>query len=57
MNVLKNIRNFAKTISTIYGYLKCLKSYSIIDKFKELSVKYDNIIKDLNFTLAVSNKE
>jgi hypothetical protein len=57
VNVLKDIKNFAKEISTIRGYLKYLKSYPIKDKFEELSVKYDNVMKDLNFTLAVSNEE
>ncbi|CAB4392279.1 unnamed protein product [Rhizophagus irregularis] len=57
VDVLKDIRNFAKEISTIRGYQKYLKSYSIKDKFEELSVKYDTVMKDLNFTLAVSNEE
>ncbi|RGB37283.1 hypothetical protein C1646_813479 [Rhizophagus diaphanus] len=56
-NFMKDIRNFAKEISTIRDYQKYFKSYSIKDKFEELSVKYDTVMKDLNFTLAFSNEE
>ncbi|GBB84099.1 hypothetical protein RclHR1_10730002 [Rhizophagus clarus] len=57
VDVLKDIKTFAKEISTIRGYQKYLKSYSIKDKFQELSTKYDVVMKDLNFTMAISNEE
>ncbi|CAB4412875.1 unnamed protein product [Rhizophagus irregularis] len=57
VDVLKDIKNFAKEISTIRGYQKYLKSYSFKDKFEELSVKYDTVMKDLNFILTFSNEE
>jgi hypothetical protein len=57
VNVLEDIRKFAEKISTIHGCKKYFMSYSIKNQFEELSKRYDEVMKDLNFTLAISNEE
>src|SRR6266540_5083684 len=55
--VLKEIRNFAKEVSTLRGYQKCFKSHTVKERFESLTKDYDNVMKDLNFTLAIANDE
>jgi hypothetical protein len=57
VDVLKEIKSFAKEISTVRGYQKYLKSFTIKDKFEELTENYDIVMKDLSFTIAISNDE
>ena len=55
--VLKEIVNFAANISNIHVFKKYTKAYFIKDKFEKLTNDYDVAMKDLHFTIAVSNEE
>lgn len=57
VDILKEIRNFSKELSSIRGYQKYFKCYSIKDRFEEIANDYDNVMKALNFTMAVADEE
>jgi len=54
---LEEIKTFVKEVSSLHGYKKYLKSSLVKEKFDQLTNDYDNIMKDLHFTMVVSNEE
>ncbi|CAG8505821.1 12566_t:CDS:2 [Funneliformis caledonium] len=57
VDVLKEIRTFAKEVSCLRGYKKYFKSFTVKERFEALTNSYDVVMKDLNFTMAVANEE
>ncbi|GES97466.1 kinase-like domain-containing protein [Rhizophagus clarus] len=55
--VLEEVKKFAEDISKIYGFRKYLKAIPIKEKFIELTVEYDNAMKDLHFTMVIDSEE
>ncbi|CAI2167501.1 17534_t:CDS:2 [Funneliformis geosporum] len=55
--VLSEIRNFAKKVASTHGFKKYFESYSIKDKFEQLTNDYDLVMKELNFTMVIANEE
>ncbi|GBB98569.1 hypothetical protein RclHR1_32650002, partial [Rhizophagus clarus] len=49
--VLKEISIFSEEISSIRGFQKYLKSYSIKDRFEQIAKDYDKAMNDLKFTM------
>ncbi|CAB4373871.1 unnamed protein product [Rhizophagus irregularis] len=55
--VLEKIKEYAKDISKIHVFRKYAKANSVKEKFIKLTEEYDNIMKDLHFTMAIDSEE
>ncbi|RGB43082.1 kinase-like domain-containing protein [Rhizophagus diaphanus] len=55
--VLEKIKEYVEDISKIHFYRKYSKANSVKEKFIKLTEEYDNIMKDLHFTMAVDSEE
>jgi serine/threonine protein kinase len=56
-DVLREIKEYTADVSKIHGFRKYMKAISVEEKFKKLTEKYDNTMKDLHFTMAVDDEE
>ncbi len=56
VDVMKEIRSFILDVSQIQGYLKYDKG-SVKDKFNSITMKFEEVMVDLNFTMTVANEE
>ncbi|CAG8577694.1 12740_t:CDS:2 [Funneliformis caledonium] len=55
--VLEEIKIFSKEVSTLHGCKKYFKTNSVKERFETLTNDYDQVMKDLNFTMAIANEE
>ncbi|CAB5342216.1 unnamed protein product [Rhizophagus irregularis] len=55
--ILKEIKEFAADITNIHGFRKYTKAYSVKEKYQKLTNDYDVIMKDLQFTMAITNED
>ncbi|CAB4417625.1 unnamed protein product [Rhizophagus irregularis] len=55
--ILKEIKEFAADITNIPGFRKYTKAYSVKEKFQKLTNDYDVIMKDLQFTMTITNED
>ncbi|RIA93934.1 hypothetical protein C1645_598688 [Glomus cerebriforme] len=55
--VLDKIKTFGGNVSQLPGIKSFVKAKSISDTFKELMIEYDNVMKDLDFTMAIANEQ
>ncbi|CAG8851250.1 20658_t:CDS:1, partial [Racocetra persica] len=52
--VLQQIKDFAIDITQLQGFEKLFKANLVSEKFTQLTNDFDRVMKDLNFTLAIS---
>src|SRR5581483_10709990 len=54
--VIGKIKTFIEEVSQIKGLRRFLAAHSIEDQFKEVTEKFDDLMRILNFTMAVQNQ-
>ncbi|CAG8605812.1 9869_t:CDS:2 [Funneliformis caledonium] len=57
VEVLNKLKNFAEEISQLKRIKQFIKAKNISGSFVELTKEYDDVMKDLNFTMAISNEQ
>ncbi|CAI2184065.1 16829_t:CDS:2 [Funneliformis geosporum] len=57
VEVLNKLKQFAEEISQLKRIINFIKARNISERFCELTKEYDDIMKDLNFTMAISNEQ
>lgn len=57
IKILTEIKIFAEKISQLHEIKKFLKVKNIKERFEILITEYDNAMMDLNFTMAITNKQ
>ncbi|CAG8566538.1 35818_t:CDS:2, partial [Racocetra persica] len=55
--VLQQIKDFAIDVTQLQGFEKIFKANLVSEKFTQLTNDFDRVIKDLNFTMAISSDE
>ncbi|CAG8460671.1 22569_t:CDS:2 [Cetraspora pellucida] len=55
--VLQQIKDFAIDVSQLQGFEKIFKANLVSEKFTQLTNDFDEVMKDLNFTMAISSDE
>ncbi|CAG8776305.1 14579_t:CDS:2, partial [Cetraspora pellucida] len=53
--VLQQIKDFAIDVTQLQGYKKLFKANLVSEKFIQLTNDFNRVMKDLNFTLAISS--
>ncbi|CAB4488061.1 unnamed protein product [Rhizophagus irregularis] len=57
IEILTKIKTFAEKISQLHEIKKFLKVKNIKERFEILINEYDNVMMDLNFTMAITNEQ
>ncbi|RIB01797.1 kinase-like domain-containing protein [Gigaspora rosea] len=55
--VLQQIKEFAKEVTQLQGFEKIFKANTVSKTFTQLTNDFDEVMKDLNFTMAISSDE
>ncbi|CAJ0827907.1 7102_t:CDS:2 [Entrophospora sp. SA101] len=53
VNVIRKIQKFIADVSQLKGLRKFMLAHSIEDEFKRLTEEFDELMRDLNFSLAI----
>lgn len=57
VDVLTDIKTFSEKISQLHEIKRFLGVKNIEERFKILMIEFDNVMMDLNFTMAISNEQ